>query len=30
MGIEQIAVSLSHSNEFGIAFVVAESTLPNF
>ena len=30
MGIRQIAVSLSHSNEMAIAFVVAESELPNF
>ena len=30
MGISQFAVSLSHSNEMAIAFVVAESELPNF
>jgi holo-[acyl-carrier protein] synthase len=30
MGIEQIAVSLTHSKDFAIAFVVAESTSPNF
>ncbi len=30
MGIDQVAVSLSHSEEFAIAFVVAESKLPNF
>jgi holo-[acyl-carrier protein] synthase len=30
MGIDQMAVSLSHSDEFAIAFVVAESKLPNY
>ena len=30
MGISQFAVSLSHSNEMAVAFVVAESELPNF